>query len=44
MINDSKIGVISLLKCYKDIGKIRIDNENKVFIHTEDEKIRLSAK
>lgn len=34
-----QMGVIALLKCYKDLGKISIDNVKKCFIHAEDEKI-----
>ena len=34
-----QMGVIALLKCYKDLGKIRIDNIKKSFIHADDEKI-----
>jgi len=33
------MGVIALLKCYKDLGKISVDNVNKSFIHADDAKI-----
>jgi hypothetical protein len=33
------MGVIALLKCYKDLGKIVIDNQRKSFIHADDAKI-----
>lgn len=36
-----QMGVIALLKCYKDLGKISIDNVNKSFIHADDPKIEL---
>ena len=29
-----QMGVIALLKCYKDLGKIQIDNTKKLFIHS----------
>jgi hypothetical protein len=42
--NASKMGTIALLKCYKDLGKIKINNEKKSFVHTDDEKIELGKK
>lgn len=38
------MGVIALLKCYKDLGKIKIDNENKTFVHVDDPKIEMTQK
>ncbi len=29
-----QMGVIALLKCYKDLGKIQIENVKKLFIHS----------
>lgn len=31
-----QMGVIALLKCYKDIGKITVDSTKKTFAHTDD--------
>lgn len=36
-----QMGVIALLKCYKDLGKISVDNVKKSFIHGDDQKIEL---
>lgn len=35
------MGVIALLKCYKDIGKISVDDIKKSFIHVDDPGIEL---
>jgi hypothetical protein len=42
--NASKMGIIALLKCYKDLGKIVVDNSKRTFIHSDDVKIELSKK
>ena len=34
-----QMGVIALLKCYKDLGKIFIDNPRRTFIHIDDATI-----
>lgn len=38
----SKMGVIALLKCYKDIGKITVNSLNKTFTHIDDPTIKLT--
>jgi hypothetical protein len=37
-----KMGVIALLKCYKDIGKITVNSLNKTFTHIDDPTIKLT--
>jgi len=38
------MGTISLLKCYKDLGKIKINNDRKSFVHADDNNIELGKK
>jgi hypothetical protein len=37
-----EIGVISLLKCFKELGKIVVDNKNETFKHIDDETVIFS--
>ena len=40
--HSTQLGVVSLLKCYKEIGKIQINNEKQEFQHIDDPLITFS--